>query len=376
MKRAPAALGWLTAIALCSAACPREDVELAPSTDARRGRDSSVAEAGVDGAPEEAGASVEGCGGDSYVARGRLELFVLLDDSATMFAPAPSWECLAAGVGCPPDEILWMLPSFWDVAITELKTFLADRRSSGISLALKYFGFECDPAFYARPDVPLGTLPEHRSRMEESLNGHWLGLDTATRPALEGALAFARERAQLPRYDARMVVLLITHSGPDPTDCGDNTVRSLSRVAELGFGGVPSISTYVFLVSPDQALNEVARAGGTEQVLFADLSSPGTLSESLNRVRDQELLALPCEYELPAAFFEDVQDPNLVNLIHDGEPVPRIDGEALCAERAEGWYYDLPTNPSRILTCPSTCENLRRGGSIDVLLRCPTVILI
>jgi hypothetical protein len=122
-------------------------------------------------------------------------------------------------------------------------------------------------------------------------------------------------------------------------------------------------------------LDDIARAGGTSKTLLADLGHPGALADALAGVRDQELAALPCEYDLPEAYFSEVNDPTLVNLTRDGTIVPQVRA-ADCGDATAGWFYDDPTHPQRLLTCPATCASLKTATAVEVQLSCPTVVLI
>jgi hypothetical protein len=204
--------------------------------------------------------------------------------------------CLFSGVNCGPADGGSALTR-WDVAVLELKKFVRDPRSDGVALALKYFGTDCDPSVYATPDVPLGTLPEQATAIERSLDNTAAHALTATRPALEGALAFVRARVQQPDYNAHTVIALITDGTPSLFECSDNTIQSVSRVAAQGIAGEPPIPTYAFAVNAFAAgsapeLDEIAQAGGTGQAVLADLTQPGTLSQALTEVRDREVGAL------------------------------------------------------------------------------------
>jgi len=126
---------------------------------------------------------------------------------------------------------------------------------------------------------------------------------------------------------------------------------------------------------PGLVLDEVAKAGGTEKALASDLSLVGALSTALFKVRDQEVLALPCEYELPPEYFSDVRDPSLVNLARDGASIGRVKAEADCGEQTDAWYYDDPLSPRRILSCPATCARLKAAASVQIQLKCPTIVL-
>lgn len=354
---------------LASAGCFREEVELVPPVD-DAGDASAPGDAGAD-----AGSAVAGrCGGNAYRALGKaLEILVLVDRTASSFLPAElNLDCLLfADSGCGGQ-------TYWDVTVNELVRFANDPRSAGISLALTYFGNqdECDAQTYQTPDVGMGALPEHAAAITRSLmNTLPLSFGTTTRPALEGALLFARQRAQSPGYNARMVILLVTDGEVDEGDCpSDNTVSSVVRVAATGFAQNPPVPTYIFMTSTSLALDEAARAGGTERSILADLRQPGALSAALNRVSEREISGLPCEYDMPAQYFVRVNNPSLVNLTRDGVAIGRVEGSQACTQKG-GWYYDNPQKPTRILTCPSTCAALKQSGTVEIQLDCPTIIL-
>jgi hypothetical protein len=315
------------------------------------------------------------CGGASYVAKGKsLEILVLFDASLSMALPAISWECLTTGEGCTTIESV-LYTTLWKVAISELMSFARDPRASGVSVALKYFGVECSPDAYATPDVPLGVLPMQATQLQASLEQTWPVFASTTRPALEGALSFVRKRNADPGHNARDIVLIITSGLPDEASCEDNSNTAVSRVAAQGLAEQSSTSTYVFVTAPDLPLDDIARAGGTEQAILADLSKAGTLSEALLRVVEREVAALPCEYELPREYFERVNDPTLVNLTRNGVPVAMVRDASACGP-AGGWHYDNPAQPKRILTCHSTCVDLKTGGAVDIQLDCPTITLL
>jgi hypothetical protein len=313
------------------------------------------------------------CGGVAYVAKAKeLEILVLFDNSLSMLLPALSEECWSTLEGCLSGPSL----TLWDVAVSELTSFVKDPKSAGVSVALKYFGTECDPASYATPDVPLGSLPENGNAIEQSLAATLPLAETATRPALQGALAYVRSRAKLTGQSARQIVLLVTDGYPDEADCSDNTTQAVSQVAASGLADDPAIATYVFVTAPELALDPIAKAGGTEKALAADLTRVGALSAALNGVRDRELAALPCEYELPPEYFKELNDPSRVNLTRDGKPIGRIGSAADCRDDTDAWYYDNPAAPTRILTCEKACANLKRAAAVDVQLKCPTVELL
>ena len=58
--------------------------------------------------------------------------------------------------------------------------------------------------------------------------------------------------------------------------------------------------------------------------------------------------------------------------------VPRVSGEPACAG-LDGWYYDMPAAPTKVILCPKSCEATQSHGGtkvpkIDVLFGCQTVV--
>jgi hypothetical protein len=50
---------------------------------------------------------------------------------------------------------------------------------------------------------------------------------------------------------------------------------------------------------------------------------------------------------------------------------------ASCHPTQGGWYFDDPAAPKRLVACEQSCRDLNAGGgSVEVLLGCPTVVLI
>lgn len=89
-----------------------------------------------------------------------------------------------------------------------------------------------------------------------------------------------------------------------------------------------------------------------------------------------------CELNLPTAEAGTV-DPSLVNVrVTDGvKPalnVPRVTGEPACAG-LDGWYYDAPTSPTKVILCPKSCEGAQSHGGtklpkVEVLLGCAAIV--
>jgi hypothetical protein len=91
-----------------------------------------------------------------------------------------------------------------------------------------------------------------------------------------------------------------------------------------------------------------------------------------------EALAEPCEFALPVAPAGETLDVDLINVLvqpvgAQSSVVPHVSGTASCA--ADGWYYDDPVAPSKIIFCPTSCAALSEGGTrVDLRLGCATVV--
>lgn len=91
-----------------------------------------------------------------------------------------------------------------------------------------------------------------------------------------------------------------------------------------------------------------------------------------------EAAPLPCEYPL-AEVEADQLNPKQVQVVYtpaDGgdQELPKASSQQKCG-KAEGWYYDDEDKPTQIILCPSACELVQGGGSMDIGFGCtPTVI--
>ena len=281
---------------------------------------------GIDGAGTDTPTMMPGgdetCGSDTYTADPKtLEMYVLWDDSG-------SWD-----------------DADFTAAKQAFKDFVNDPASVGIGVALKYFGDSCDPAPVLNPDVPMDVLPNHAMQISASLDARQANGQTPTQGILEGALQYVSMR-YMTQMNVRIVILLVTDGEPDPGDCDGtpypNDIPDVAATAMKGFNANPSVPTYVLGVSGGQALNldQIAQGGGT---MMAIAAMTGNLVQKMNEVRDKEVAALPCEYALPAKYAE-VNDPNLVNLQHNGMNVGRVDDPAACDMVMSDAVSSLPSS--------------------------------
>jgi hypothetical protein len=53
----------------------------------------------------------------------------------------------------------------------------------------------------------------------------------------------------------------------------------------------------------------------------------------------------------------------------------KVDNTDACANVEEGWHYDDPSRPSKVVACPQTCTQIQAGGSdakVEILFGCAT----
>ena len=73
-------------------------------------------------------------------------------------------------------------------------------------------------------------------------------------------------------------------------------------------------------------------------------------------------------------------DPDQVNVEFDDGAggildIGRVESPAECAGVTDGWYYDDPMAPTRIIVCPQTCTKIQGFdmASISIKFGCATI---
>lgn len=286
-----------------------------------------------------------------------LSLYVMLDKSASM---EPRWNRAMAG----------------------LKAFLQDPQSAGIHVAINFFPKssqhpECSSEGYLDPAVDFGLLPGHASALISAIDAEKPdGRSTPVHPALGGAIRKAMALAKAAKDEQRpasAAVLLVTDGEPEG-NCKDDHAVNAAQAAQGLENGVRTFVVGLPGVNPAFA-NLVAEAGGTEKAIVIESNDvEGEFRKALAEVRGQ---ALPCDFALPEKVVNGSIAIDQVNVVYskggDGEKEffpqsPSCDGD--------GWHYDDPQNPTKIVLCPSTCATLKAdwNGKLDVELGCQTII--
>ena len=337
------------------------------------------------------------CGATSMTAEQVVvEMHMDVTEEVTSIAPVAIYVML--------DQSASMLP-LWADAVAGIKAFASDPKSSGTDVALDFFpslfGEEgmCDGLGYDAPYIPIGRLPAHAAKINTELDA--LPLPTGFGTPIEGALSGLKrfcEQFQAAHADEKCVGVLVTDGSP--MGCNQD-LSVLANIAAQAHAN--NVTTYaVGLTGSDFTfLDQVAMLGGAED---CDAAAPtyacdvtagaALLVDALAKIRDTVTevttrtvtttktveTPLPCEWAIPATPEGQTFDREKVNVQlrapSTGDTVlGKVEQEAQCARN--GWYYDDPATPTRIIACPETCELITTTAeaTVDILLGCRTVPL-
>ncbi len=227
---------------------------------------------------------------------------------------------------------------------------------------------------YDEPLVPIGPLPGNSSAIASALASQGPNGGTPTSPALEGAIDYAQGWAM--NNPARLVLVVLATDGV-PSGCNPNRVETVAARAKEGYDQSPSVKTFVIGVGNELAtLDLIAKEGGTDQALVIS-GGPNTGQEfldALNVVRG----AVSCKFQIPVPA-SGTPDPGQVNIgwTPEGgevEILPGVGDSGSC-QGGNGWYYDDPNAPNRIILCPASCDLVENTkGTVEVVLGCKTVV--
>lgn len=241
-------------------------------------------------------------------------------------------------------------------------------------------GTSCRAADYASPDVAIATVPGVNSAIIASMDAHSPSGGTPTRPALEGALKYAREHnAKNPTH--KVVVVLATDGVPSESECVPNTIPDVKALASSSLSATPSIPTFVIGVGGSLTqLNDIAAAGGTSKAYLVDAAGDA-VAKFVEAMSDIRAASLGCEYLIPPSKDGSPLDYAKVNVTFTGKDgktttLPQVSGASACDATAGGWYYDDPVKPTRIRVCPASCASFNSaalGAQVSIVLGCKTV---
>jgi len=248
---------------------------------------------------------------------------------------------------------------------------------TGICLGFGAGGDSCNAADYATASVPIAPLPGNAGAITGSMGMHGPSTGTPTKPALQGAIDFAKVWAADPMNQNpphTVIVLLATDGIPESCD-----TNGIDAVAAQGLAD--GIMTFVIGVGDSLTiLNGIAAAGGSGQAYLVDANA-NAQAEFLAAMQDIQGKALPCAFGIPEPMQGDTIDYNEVNVEYTpsggGMPqtIPKVNSEAECPPTG-GWYYDDASPPSQIILCPASCDQLSADteGEVNIVLGCTSIV--
>jgi hypothetical protein len=272
-----------------------------------------------------------------------------------------------------------------------VSAFMSDTGSNGIGIGVGYFGqqeqgsADCRPETYAVPNVTISELPGNAVNVMTSLNAADPIGETPTGAAIRGACSYAREWKMAHR-EREVVILFVTDGEPKaPVTCPNGagaccpSLVDANQAASECFGGEVKIRTYVLGVGPFlENLSQIASAGGTQKAYLVD--SEGDVTQqvfaALNEIRGNA--TIPCDFALPKSDTTSSLDLNKVNIAYadsscQGKVFYRVDSVSGCTS-AGGWYYNNPTQPTRVELCPSSCQEISGpAGRLAFYVGCTTL---
>lgn len=304
------------------------------------------------------------CAADSYAAKpAPVDLYIMLDQSTSMNNKLPDGKTL------------------WSAVTGAISDFVASPAASGIGVGIQYFGLgtgaaACNVAQYATPDVPITALPGAQAAMQASLSKHGPQSFTPTGPALEGALQYAKTWATA--HPERTTIVVLATDGY-PSECQPQSTQGLADLATAALSGTPRVFTFVIGIGSLWNLNNVAKAGGTREALIVSDTSTNAAAELQAALLAVATAPLACDYPIPTPEDGGSAVIGKINVeFTDPNGQKRLLGwvksAADCNQVNDGWYYDDPTNPTRIMICPKTCTGFGTG-KLDILLGCDTVVV-
>jgi hypothetical protein len=292
------------------------------------------------------------------------DIFIMLDKSGSMNCPASDSAC-----DVPPNPTV--RPTRWDAFVQAISAFVDAPASTGIGVGFGYFSLAstaCDAAAYAMPTVPIAPLPGNAGAIKGSIAMIMPGSNTPTVPALQGALQFAQAYTRSTPGRAASVVLV---TDGYPNGCA-STIAGAAMAAQMAFAGTPTTKTYVIGLGNTANLDEIALAGSGAATHYFPANGD---------VVTQLLAALTtisgintCSYTLPANAMGDPLNVNVEVTTGGGMPtvIGYVGSATMCGPN-NGWYFDDPARPAKLILCPQTCQPVRTtsGSRVQVLVGCP-----
>jgi hypothetical protein len=292
-----------------------------------------------------------------------VDILFMFDQSSSMSEPVP-----------PPGLGTW-----WTAAQQAVISFVNSPDAAGVGVGIQYFPLggvapkSCE-AVYSTPEVPIADLPANAPAISGSINAHAPTTFTPTGPALAGALAHMKQWA--PSRPGRAPIVVLVTDG-FPTECEPQQIADIAVLAKNAFE-TPTDKVRTFVVgfnlgAGKENLNQIAKAGGTDQAFFINFD-PANPTADIGQQFVKAMLSitaspLQCAFDIPTPTDGSTIDINKVYVQFTPnlpprlpEPLPFLGQRGDCLlNRDTGFYFDNKQSPKQIMLCPATCAKLAQG---------------
>ncbi len=379
------------AIAACSSGKNANDGFGDAGIDATAGGDSGVADALFPG-PRDASLFEAGCAiGTARAIKDPIYVLMVLDGSGSM-----------------------LNDSKWNAVVPALDLFiddLATRTDTSFGLGLTIFSDKNDPTMGAGPypsiDVPIAVVDFAQAlRLHQRVDGTKPYAETPTLAVLTGQnAALAAFAPSLPlRPGGKKALVLMTDGVPNPNpdvqkpQCVQAVKDAFALASPQGpittlAVGIGHFFPYAPTDYDQQFVGQMAVAGGApnegcdaeqtwDWTRFCHFQvTPNSGQGGAAQLEQEFLLAFDkirsrlasCELTLEKVDGGLPVEPGKVNVVFTDdrgyETVVPEDG-------TDGWQYDDPQNPSKVILSGKACTDLKTNvhGKVDVVLGCKTIV--
>lgn len=278
-------------------------------------------------------------------------------------------------------------------AITD---FIKHPGSAGLSVGMNFYpaaavngcpsGYgACNESLYGYQSglqVPIVELPANEGTLLSAVQAQKAEGDcTPTYGALKGSLQFARQHQDA--NPKRKVIVVLASDGapngcpPAPVDANDPGVIADLASNIFNYNGVLTF-TIAIAGAKLPVLDQIAAAGGTTAAF--DITSD--INGFIKKMQDIQGTLLACEFLIPDPTKNGVEfDANKVNVIYTpgdmsgAQNLPQVASADKCGDGV-GWYYDNPSQPTKVSLCKASCDIVQadKMAKVRVAFGCPTIL--
>jgi hypothetical protein len=247
----------------------------------------------------------------------------------------------------------------------------------------------CIPSPLGAPGGCDGAAPHHDSNPPLYLH---VEQRIPSRRGLEVAVQTYDSWKTMLRPQAGKHFVIITDDGSDWTADQFNAAVLALDPAFAGYHlhGIFSFQSKEDGCAAGTACCQYAAPGGAGSVYASLAASTGGVTGDLcaqdfaplfDKFADSVVASakLSCQWAIPAPPQGQTLDPSLVNVTFADSkgnqyPIGRVLTGSACSSVEHGWYYDDPSKPTAVLTCPQTCGWIQGqpGARMDLYFGCET----